>query len=90
MRKVIPSTPVGSPTPREEMLTPKAAGNGRRHQRDPMNFYTIAEVAELLAVTTRTIRRWIKAGDLVAHRMGGVVRIADDDLRAFLALHRDG
>ena len=55
-----------------------------------MNFYTIAEVAELLAVTTRTIRRWIKAGDLVAHRKGVVVRIADDDWRAFLALHRDG
>ena len=89
MRKVIPSTPVGSSTPREEMLTP-GRRNGRRHQRDPMNFYTIAEVAELLAVTTRTIRRWIKAGDLVAHRKGVVVRIADDDWRAFLALHRDG
>ena len=60
-----------------------------RHPRDQMNFYTIAEVAERLVVATRTVRRWIKAGDLVAHRMGAV-RIADDDLRAFLALHRDG
>lgn len=37
---------------------------------------------------TRTVRRWIEAGDLVVHRVGGVVRIAEGDLRAFLALHR--
>jgi len=55
-----------------------------------MNFFTIAEVAERLHVATRTVRRWIKAGDLVVHRVGGVVRIAEDDLRAFLAVHREG
>ena len=52
--------------------------------------FTIAEVAERLRVSTRTVRRWIEAGDLVAHRFGGIVRIAETDLRAFLALHRGG
>lgn len=54
-----------------------------------MRFFTIAEVAEIVEVTTRTVRRWLKSGDLVAHRFGGVVRISEDDLRDFLNRHRD-
>jgi excisionase family DNA binding protein len=54
-----------------------------------IQFFTIAEVAECLNVSTRTVRRWIKERQLVAHRLHGVVRIADSDLRAFLAQHRD-
>ena len=61
----------------------------RRHG-DRIRFFTIAEVAERLQVAPRTVRRWIQAGDLVVHRVGGVVRIAELDLRAFLALHREG
>jgi excisionase family DNA binding protein len=60
------------------------------HAGDQMRFFTIAEVAERVHVAPRTVRRWIKADDLVVHRIGGVVRIAEGDLRAFLALHRDG
>jgi excisionase family DNA binding protein len=63
---------------------------GRRHRDNQIKFFTIAEVAERLHVATRTVRRWIKADDLVVHRVGGVVRIAESDLRAFLALHREG
>ncbi len=63
---------------------------GRRHSDDQFKFFTIAEVAERLHVATRTVRRWIKANDLVVHRVGGVVRIAERDLRSFLALHREG
>ena len=63
----------------------------RRHHRESrINFFTIAEVAEHLHVSGRTVRRWIEAGTLVAHRVGGIVRIAEADLRAFLALHREG
>jgi excisionase family DNA binding protein len=57
---------------------------------DQFKFFTIAEVAERLHVATRTVRRWIEADILVVHRVGGVVRIAEGDLRAFLALHREG
>jgi excisionase family DNA binding protein len=62
----------------------------RDHRDERVNFFTIAEVAERVRVSTRTVRRWIEDGHLVAHRIGGVVRIAESDLRAFLALHRDG
>lgn len=62
---------------------------GRRHRDNQIRFFTIAEVADRLDVATRTVRRWIKAGELVAHRIGGIVRIAESDLRAFLALHRE-
>ena len=55
---------------------------------EPMRFLTIAEVARRLNVSTRTVSRWISGGDLVVHRIGGVVRIAEGDLLAFLAAHR--
>jgi excisionase family DNA binding protein len=54
-----------------------------------MRFFKIAEVAEIVEVTTRTVRRWLKSGDLVAHRFGGAVRIFEDDLRNFLNRHRE-
>jgi excisionase family DNA binding protein len=54
-----------------------------------MQFHTIAEVAAFVGVSTRSVRRWIKGGDLVAHHFGGAVRIAQTDFRAFLAMHRD-
>lgn len=58
-------------------------------RRQRIQFFTIAETAEMLGVATRTVRRWIASGELVAHRLGRAVRIADSDLRAFLAVHRD-
>jgi excisionase family DNA binding protein len=54
-----------------------------------MRFFTVNEVAEIVGVSVRTVRRWIKSGDLVAHHIGTVVRIAESDLRAFIARHRD-
>ncbi len=51
--------------------------------------YAIKTVAETLEVSTRTVRRWIARGELIAHRMNGVIRIAEADLRAFLAQHRE-
>ena len=60
-----------------------------RHFRERIRFFTVAEVAEHLSVSTRTIRRWIESCELVAHRFGRAVRIGEGDLRAFLATHRD-
>ena len=53
-------------------------------------YYAIKAVAEALEVSPRTVRRWIANGDLVVHRVGGVVRVSEGDLRAFLALLREG
>jgi excisionase family DNA binding protein len=70
-----------------------ASGGGPQHPgqapRDQMRFFTVAAVAAFFAVSTRTVRRWIKGGDLVAHRFGTAVRIAESDLKAFIAHQRD-
>ena len=31
-------------------------------------FFTVSQVAELLAVSTRSVRRWIATGELLAHK----------------------
>lgn len=42
---------------------------------------TIAEAAEAVGVSQKTVRRWIASGDLPAYRLGGkLVRIHQDDL----------
>jgi excisionase family DNA binding protein len=54
-----------------------------------MQFYTVKQVADMLAVSERTVRRWIESGKLVAHVFGGAVRIAESDLKAFIGTQRD-
>jgi excisionase family DNA binding protein len=55
----------------------------------PINrFYTVAQVADLLAVSHRSVRRWIAAGELLAHKFGRRVRISEIDFRAFIATRR--
>jgi len=45
---------------------------------------TIREVAAELGVSEKTIRRWIKTGDLPAWRRGQVLRVSRTALDAFL------
>jgi excisionase family DNA binding protein len=58
---------------------------GRQHTA----FVGVADVAARLDVCERTVRRWIKAGALPVHRIGGLVRISEADFAAFLALLRE-
>lgn len=53
-------------------------------------FYSIAEVADALGVCTKTIDRWIKSGDLVAHKIGRQWRVSRADFENFLKLRRCG
>jgi excisionase family DNA binding protein len=62
---------------------------GGRRTAASHKFFTILQVAELLEVSTRTVQRWIESGKLVAHRLGGVVRISKADLDCFLQSCRD-
>ena len=55
---------------------------------EDFRFFTVAQVAEMVGVCTRTVRRWIKNGKVVAHRIGATVRIAESDLKAFFSRHR--
>ncbi len=48
-------------------------------------FLTVAEVAGLLRVSTMTVYRLIKAGDLAAVRVGRSYRLREDDVDRYLA-----
>jgi excisionase family DNA binding protein len=64
----------------------QADARGRTLSRQ---FFSIADVAEITGVSTRTVRRWIKRKEMIAHRFGVAVRVAESDLKAFLAQHRN-
>lgn len=48
-------------------------------------YLSVREIADLLRIHTKTVRRWIASGDLPATRLGRDWRIARSDLRALLA-----
>jgi excisionase family DNA binding protein len=65
-----------------------SGGEGRGHRRDQIKFYTIAQIADCVEASTRTVRRWIENKLLIAHKIDGLVRISEADFQAFLATHR--
>ncbi len=48
-------------------------------------FLTVQEVADLMRVSSMTVYRLIKAGDLPAVRVGRSFRVSDTDVDAYLA-----
>lgn len=50
-----------------------------------MKHLTIQQVAAALAVNHKTVRNLVKKGLLRAKRIGRVLRVEEDDLRAYLA-----
>jgi excisionase family DNA binding protein len=54
-----------------------------------IKFYTIEQIADCVEASTRSVRRWIDEGLLIAHKINGLVRISEADFQAFLAAHRD-
>ena len=50
----------------------------------PEQLLTIADAAELLRVSEKTIRRWIKARELTAAQLGNQWRIRPRDLDLFV------
>ena len=50
-----------------------------------IGFLTVAEVAEQLRVSTMTVYRLIKSGDLVAARIGRSYRLRPEDVDGFLS-----
>ncbi len=49
---------------------------------------SVAQVAKRLGVSSRTVTRLIVAGELTAHQIGSVYRVAAEDLAAYLARTR--
>jgi excisionase family DNA binding protein len=50
---------------------------------------TVAECADALNMSERTIWRWIEAGELATYRLGRSVRIAERELVRFLERRRE-
>ena len=49
---------------------------------------TLGDVAAILRVNIRTVRRLIAAGELIATRVGGQLRVMQPDLEAYLRRQR--
>ena len=47
-------------------------------------FLTIDEVAELLRLSTRQVRRLVTRGDIAVHRFGRALRISGADLETYM------
>jgi excisionase family DNA binding protein len=47
-------------------------------------FLTIAEVAERLNISEKTLRKWVGDGILPGFKLGGCVRVDEGDLAAFI------
>ena len=67
-------------------MPPMTLASSTRAKLVPM--FSKKELADLMGVSTKTVGRWIKSGDLHAHRLGGQWRVAEDDARTFIALRR--
>jgi excisionase family DNA binding protein len=52
-------------------------------------FFTERTLAAYLAVSDRTIRNWIRRGELPSYKLGAARRIDPADVDAFLAQRRD-
>jgi excisionase family DNA binding protein len=52
-------------------------------------FFTERTLAAYLAVSDRTIRNWIRRGELPSYKLGAARRIDPADVEDFIARHRD-
>jgi excisionase family DNA binding protein len=49
---------------------------------------TLTQFAGRCAVSVKTTRRWVDDGQLPAYRLGGQIRIAEEDAFTFIAMRR--
>jgi excisionase family DNA binding protein len=63
--------------------------DGRGMERKYPAFFTERTLAAYLSVSDRTIRNWIRRGELPSYKLGASRRIDPADVEAFLARHRD-
>ncbi|WP_206035726.1 helix-turn-helix domain-containing protein [Roseomonas sp. HF4] len=77
------STP-GAP-PMSTAALARSLGLGRRALPPGGRLRSLADVADYLGVSIRTVRRLIARGELRAHRVGRSLRIQDVELAAYVA-----
>jgi excisionase family DNA binding protein len=64
-------------------------GGVDRNAPSEPTFFTERTLAAYLAVSDRTIRNWIRRGELPSYKLGAARRIDPADVENFLARHRD-
>ena len=74
---------------KRRLLSATGAVPLQKHSADD-KFFTFPDVAELLVVSDRTVRRWVKGKKLVAHQFGGATRISAIELSGFITRARRG
>jgi excisionase family DNA binding protein len=82
-KRAIQSGPPWDPT------KPEVGGENSALETDPSpeqpeRFLSVADVAVRLGVSEKTVRRMIARGDLRAHRVGRLIRVAERSLAAYL------
>ncbi len=51
--------------------------------------HTTKDIAERCYVSERTVRRWIRGGELTIYRLGRQIRISEEEFARFLRRHRE-
>jgi excisionase family DNA binding protein len=59
-------------------------GSKASSKTPPKRFHSVATVARQLEVSEKSVRRFIKRRLLRAYKIGGKIRISEDDLRSFI------
>lgn len=77
------STPDAPPTSTAALA--RSLGLGRRALPPAGRLRSLAEVADYLGVSVRTVRRLIARGELRAHRVGRSLRVQDAEVAAYVA-----
>jgi excisionase family DNA binding protein len=62
---------------------------GMERNAPPITFFTERTLAAYLAVSDRTIRNWIRRGELPSYKLGASRRIDPADVDTFLAQRRE-
>ena len=63
--------------------------HGMERKSSSPSFFTERTLANFLAVSDRTVRNWIRRGELPSYKLGAARRIDPADVDDFLARHRD-
>jgi excisionase family DNA binding protein len=79
----------GTWTNRPDQPEPKRHMDGMERKPASSSFFTERTLADFLAVSDRTVRNWIRRGDLPSYKLGAARRIDPADVEDFLARHRD-
>ena len=52
------------------------------------NLLSVEQVAQRLVISSKSVRRLVDTGALKVHRIGRLLRVAEEDLRLFLSTRR--